>query len=59
MTLPLGLIFMFPLTLSIITRPEAWAASRLQTSPEQTVVEVFITPDESSLVIESLLLRLV
>src|SRR5688572_3464191 len=54
MTLPLGLIFMFPLTLSIITRPEAWAASRLQTSPEQTVVEVFITPDESSLVIESL-----
>jgi Aspartyl protease len=54
MTLPLGLIFMFLLTLSIIARPEAWAASRLQTSPEPTVVEVFIAADESSLVIESL-----
>ena len=54
MTLPLGLIFMFLLTLSIIARPEAWAASSLQTSPAQTAVDVFITPDESSLVIESL-----
>ena len=54
MTLPLGLIFMFLLTLSIIARPDAWAASRLQTSPEQTAVEVFVTPDESSLMIESL-----
>ena len=54
MTLPLGLIFMFLLTLPMTGRPEAWAASSLQTSPEQTVVDVFITPDESSLVIESL-----
>ncbi len=54
MTLPLGLIFMFLLTLPMTGRPEAWAASSLQTSPEQTVVVVFITPDESSLVIESL-----
>ena len=54
MTLPLGLIFMFLLTLSISGRPEAWAASSLQKSPEQTAVDVFITPDESSLVIESL-----
>lgn len=54
MTLPLSLIFMFLLTLCISGRPEAWAASMLQTSPDQTVVDVFITPDESSLVIESL-----
>jgi hypothetical protein len=53
MTLRLGLIFMFLLTLPMTVRPEAWAASSSQTSPGQTVVDIFITPDESSLVIES------
>lgn len=53
MTLPLGLTVIFLLTLSVIARPEAWAASRLQSSPQQTEVEIFTTPDESSLVIES------
>jgi len=54
MTLPLALIFIFLLTLSIGGRPEARTDSSLQTFPEQKAVEVFITPDESSLVIESL-----
>ena len=54
MTLPLGLICMFLLTLSMTGRFQAWAAASLQTPPEQTLVEVFITPDESSLVIEAL-----
>ena len=52
MILSLALTSMFFATLSIIGRPEASAASTLQASAEQTVVEVFTTPDESSLVIE-------
>jgi predicted aspartyl protease len=54
MTLSLVLTFMFLAMPFMIARPQAWAASSLQTSTEQTVVEVFTTPDESSLVIESL-----
>jgi predicted aspartyl protease len=53
MTLSLALTFMFVVTLSMIGRPEASAASSLQTSAEQTGVEVFTSPDESSLVVES------
>jgi hypothetical protein len=53
MTLPLGLTFILALMLSMIARPEVWASSSLQASAEQTVVQVFTTPDESSLVIES------
>jgi hypothetical protein len=53
MTLSLAVTVMCLATLSIIGRPEAWAASSLQTSAEQTVVEVFTSPDESSLVVES------
>jgi hypothetical protein len=44
----------FVVTLSMLARPEAWAPSSLQASPEQVVVQVFTVPDESSLVIESL-----
>jgi hypothetical protein len=44
----------FVVTLSMLARPEAWAPSSLQASPEQVVVQVFTAPDESSLVIESL-----
>ena len=44
----------FVVTLSMLARPEAWASSSLQASPERVVVQVFIAPDESSLVIESL-----
>jgi hypothetical protein len=44
----------FAVTLSMLARPEAWAPSSLQASPEQVVVQVFTVPDESSLVIESL-----
>jgi hypothetical protein len=54
MTVPPPLTLIFVLTLSLLARPEAWAASSLQTAPEQTGVQVFTTPDESSLVIESL-----
>lgn len=53
MTLSLVLTFMFlamPLT---IARPQA-SASSLQTSAGQTEVEVFIAPDESSLIVESI-----
>lgn len=53
MTQSRALTFMFLATLSMVALPEAWPASTLQTSAEQTVVEVFKTPDESSLVIES------
>jgi hypothetical protein len=44
----------FVVTLSMLARPEAWAPSSLQASPEHVVVQVFTAPDESSLVIESL-----
>lgn len=54
MTLPFGLTFICLLTLSVIARPDVWAASRLQVSTEQSGVQVFTTPDESSLVIESI-----
>ena len=53
MTQSLAVTFMFLATLSMVAPPEAWTASSLQTSAEQTVVEVFTTPDESSLVVES------
>jgi hypothetical protein len=53
MILSLALTFMFVATLSMIGRPEASAASSLQTSAEQTGVEVFTSPDESSLVLEA------
>jgi hypothetical protein len=45
---------LFVVTFSMLARPEAWAPSSLQASPEQVVVQVFTAPDESSLVIESL-----
>jgi predicted aspartyl protease len=53
MTVSLFLTFMFLAMPFMIARPQAWAASSLQTAAEQTVAEVFTTPDESSLVIES------
>jgi predicted aspartyl protease len=53
MTLSRALTFMFVASLSMIGRPEASAASSLETSAEQTGVEVFTSPDESSLVVES------
>jgi Aspartyl protease len=53
MTLQLLLTF-FLVTFSTVVQREVWAASSLQPSQEQAVVQVFTTPDESSLVIESL-----
>ena len=49
----LSLVLTFMLLAMPVAWPQAWAASSLQTSAEQTAVEVFTTPDESSLVIES------
>jgi|SRR5688572_20389174 len=48
----LSLVLTFMLLAMPLAWPQGWAASSLQTSAEQTVVEVFTTPDESSLVIE-------
>lgn len=48
-----SLVLTFMLLAMPFARPQGWAASSLQTSAEQTAVEVFTTPDESSLVIES------
>ena len=50
----LFLTLIFVLTLSMVAPPDAWAASSLQASPQQAVLQVFTTPDESSLVIETL-----
>jgi predicted aspartyl protease len=48
----LSLVLTFMLLAMPLAWPQGWAASSLQTSAEQTVVEVFTNPDESSLVIE-------
>ena len=53
MTQQLVLTFLL-MMLSMVGRSEAWAASSFQASAEQAVVQVFTSPDESSLVIESL-----
>src|SRR5687767_12428040 len=53
MILALTLTLIFVSTLSMIAPPEAWAASSGEASAQQTGAQVFTTPDESSLVIES------
>jgi hypothetical protein len=53
MILALTLTLIFVSTLSMIAPPEAWAASNGEASAQQTGAQVFTTPDESSLVIES------
>ena len=56
MILPLGLAFVFISTISALfltAPPDARGASSQQVSAEQTQVQVFATPDESSLLVES------
>jgi hypothetical protein len=53
MILALSLTFIFVSMLSMIAPPEAWAASSGEVSAQQTGAQVFTTPDESSLLIES------
>jgi aspartyl protease family protein len=55
MTLPLGLAFLFISILfpSLSAPPDAQAASSQQVSAEQSEVQVFTAPDESSLLVES------
>jgi hypothetical protein len=53
MTLPLGLTVVSILILCLTSPPDARAASSRQVSGEQTEVQIFATPDESSLLVES------
>ena len=53
MTLPLGLTVVSILILCLTSPPDARAASSRQVSREQTEVQIFATPDESSLLVES------
>jgi predicted aspartyl protease len=53
MTLALGLAFIFISVLSLSAPPDAPGASRQQGPAQQSEVQVFTTPDESALLVES------
>src|SRR5215207_4560845 len=53
MTLPLGLAVLSILILCLSSPPDAHAASSGQVFKEETEVQIFATPDESSLLVES------